>query len=109
MIWAMSDDVKHISVNAAVAAAISAFPSYFLHPPVSVRVEEVVPPGPAGDMWRVTLSHVEPKHEGANTKAFRRIFQGIIPEEPPTERVYHVIEVDPITGSAGAMRMRERV
>ena len=98
-----------ITVNKAVAAAIAAFPGYLPHPPISLRVEEVVPPDHYGNVWRVTLSHLEPKHEAADAKALRRIFQFSILDEPQMERVYHVIEVDPNTGSALAMRMRERV
>ncbi len=103
----MSNEGQSITVTQAVMAALSAFPNYFAHRPMGIRVEEVVPPPHSGDVWRITISHLELQEESAQAKALRSVFQ-IIPQSPPTERVYHVVEVDPNTGRATAMRMRER-
>lgn len=105
----MSDDKPRPNVTQVVAAAVAALPSFLTGAPVNMRVEEVVPPAHASDVWRVTLSHLEAKYESANEKAFRAVFRGIrLGDDTPTERVYHVIEVNAETGEIGAMRMRER-
>ena len=105
----MSDERPRVTVNQVVAAAVAALPNFLAHPPVNMRIEEVIPPAHADDVWRVTLSHLEAKHESADAKALRRVFRGLsLHDEPPTERAYHIIEVDAETGQVGAMRMRER-